>query len=210
MPTLLHPTYFPSILTMAVIAQKSVVWETWDNYQKQTYRNRCYIGTDQGRLMLNIPIQHVGGRQGRQLSRDVGLDNSSPWKRNHWRTLQTAYRASPFFEFFEEDLEPLFSEKHDSLLELNLATIEFICHCLDLKMPMDQTTSYEIAPQDLTDGRFLVRAKDKLQVSHNTYTQVFHDRHGFLENLSVLDLLFNEGPAALEYLETINLDFLYA
>ena len=210
MNILLHPTYFPSIPTMAVVAQKTVVWETWDNYQKQTYRNRCYIGTDQGQLMLNIPIQHVGGAQGRQLYRDVRLDNSYPWQRNHWRTLQTAYRASPFFEYFEEDLEPLFTVEYNSLLKLNLATIKLICHCLDLTMPEKETTAYETVPQDLTDGRFLVNAKEKLQVSQKPYTQVFHDRHGFLENLSVLDLIFNEGPAALDYLEAFKLDFLYA
>ena len=209
MPILLHPSYFPSIPTMAVIAQHSVIWETWDNYQKQTYRNRCYICTDQGRLMLNIPIKHVGGTQGRQLYRDVQLDNSYPWQRNHWRTLETAYRASPFFEFFEEDLAPLFAREHRFLLDFNLATIEMVCSCIDIIFPKDRTERYELKPADLKDGRFLVNAKEFIKVEQKPYSQVFMERHGFIENLSILDLLFNEGPAARSYLEELNLENLH-
>ena len=210
MPTLLHPTYFPSIATMAVVVQYEVCWEVWDNYQKQTYRNRCYICTDQGRLMLNIPIKHVGGAQGRQLYREVKLDNSYPWQRLHWKTLQTAYRTSPFFEFFEEDLSPLYSEKHTYLLDFNLATIEIMCNCLDIDFPRNKTEEYEMEPGELNDGRFLVNAKKQLKLHSSPYIQVFNDRHGFVDNLSILDLLFNVGPSSTTYLKEFNLDFLNA
>ena len=208
MKILLHPTYFPDILTMAVIAQKEIIWEVCDNYQKQTYRNRCYICTDQGKLMLNIPIKHVGGNQGRQLYREVRLDNSYPWQRNHWKTLETAYRASPFFEFFEEDLAPLFTKQHTFLLDFNLATIEVICNCIDLDLPTAKSERYETKPTDSIDGRFLVNAKEHHRADQKAYNQVFMERHGFIENLSVLDLLFNEGPSAGSYLEELNLGIL--
>ncbi|MEM7382558.1 MAG: WbqC family protein, partial [Bacteroidota bacterium] len=90
---LLHPVYFPNIYTFGLITKQQISWEVSDNYQKQTYRNRCYIATDQGKHLLSIPIKHVGGEQGRQLTKDVRLENAYSWQRQHWRTLQTAYRT---------------------------------------------------------------------------------------------------------------------
>ncbi len=200
MPVLLHPGYFPNIYTFAILVQHEIIWETWDNYQKQTYRNRCYISTDQGRLMLNIPIQHVGGKEGRQLYRNVKLDYSENWQRQHWRTLQTSYRTSPFFEFYEDDLAPLFEKKEKYLLDFNLRTVEVVCECLQIPFPNKQTNSYLKIVDDMFDARGLVHSKREKNIQQETYTQVFGDRHGFIENLSILDLLFNEGSRALDYL----------
>lgn len=208
MKTLLHPTYFPNIATFAVIVQNEIQWEVEDNYQKQTYRNRCYVCTDLGRHMLSIPIQHVGGAQGRQKYKDVLLDNSYPWQRNHWRTLQTAYRTSPFFEFYEDEMAPLYEQTFEKLLDFNFKTIQMLCNCLQIDMPDDTTSRYELAPADVQDSRFLVSAKRKLGASQENYVQVFGDRHGFVKNTSVLDLLFNEGTNALTYLKKQNTDFL--
>ena len=210
MNVLLHPAYFPNIAFMAILAQRQVCWEVWDNYQKQTYRNRCYICTDQGKLTLTIPIRHVGGTNGRQLYRDVKIDNSYSWQRLHWRSLQTAYRASPFFEFFEEDFAALFTAEFEFLMDFNLTTVETICNCLQIPLPTCKTEVFQLTPSEFEDGRFLINAKTELPISQNTYVQVFHARHGFIGNLSVLDLLFNEGTAALSYLENLKLDFLNA
>jgi hypothetical protein len=196
----MHPAYFPNIHTFSIIAQHQVVWETWDNYQKQTYRNRCYICTDQGKLMLNIPICHVGGKEGRQLFRDVQIDYSENWLRQHWRTLQTAYRTSPFFEFYEDDLAPLFENREKYLLDLNLRTIEVACECLQLPFPNSKTDRYRITVSNMLDARSLVHAKGEKKVEQEPYIQVFGDRHGFINNLSILDLLFNEGSRAADYL----------
>ncbi|MEM9141663.1 MAG: WbqC family protein [Bacteroidota bacterium] len=210
MTLLLHPTYFPNIATMAALVRYKVIWETCDNYQKQTYRNRCYICTDQGKHMLNLPIKHVGGEQGRQKYRDVLLDNSYAWQRQHWRTLQTAYRTSPFFEFYEDDFAPLFSRPHTHLLDFNLQTIEIMCNGLQITVPEQRTTTFSKNPPSqgsTKDLRHLVNAKAQLQFPMEAYTQVFGDRHGFLSNLSCLDLLFNEGPNTLGYLKSVNLPF---
>ncbi|MGB5355697.1 MAG: WbqC family protein, partial [Eudoraea sp.] len=86
MDVLIHPSYLPNIASFAAISQKKILWEVHDNYQKQTYRNRSYICTDQGRFMLSIPIIHKGKEQGRQLYKDVELENTSRWQRQHWRT----------------------------------------------------------------------------------------------------------------------------
>lgn len=205
MDLLLHPGYFPNCITMACLVQGSVIWEVFDNYQKQTYRNRCYIATDRGRLMLNIPIRHVGGSTGRQQFRDVRIENDYPWQRQHWRSLETAYRATPFFEYFEADLRPLFETSFTFLLDLNLATIERLCTLLQHPFPKARTTAYEADPKGMRDARFLIEAKREDACQVPRYTQVFQERHGFLPNLSTLDLLFNEGTAAVEYLRSIQL-----
>ncbi len=208
MSIVLHPTYFPTIASAAVIVQHPVVWEVFDNYQKQTYRNRCYICNDLGKHMLSISIQHVGGSQGKQSYREVKIDNSFPWQRQHWRTLATAYRTSPFFEFYEDDLAPLYQQEFTYLMEFNLATAAFICDCLQIKTPSSKTTTYETSPVENSDGRFLASIKKKPPFEQEPYIQVFGDRHGFVKNSSVLDLLFNEGPNALSYLKAFNTDFL--
>lgn len=207
---ILQPAYFPNIPTFAALAQGDICWEIWDNYQKQTYRNRCYICTDQGKLLLSVPIIHAGGMHGRQLYKDVLLDNSYPWQRQHWRTLQTAYRSSPFFEFYEDDFVPLFQNQSRFLLDHNLKASEVICNCLQIAMPKVTSERYEMQVKTLVDGRFLVKSKNESIKPQDHYVQVFADRHGFVPNASILDLLFNEGPNALIYLMRQNLDFLHA
>ena len=192
---------------MAGLVQNQVVWEVEDNYQKQTYRNRCYICTDQGKHLLSIPIEHVGGDQGRQKYKDVRLKNDYPWQRQHWRTLQTAYRTSAFFEYYEDEVAPLFENEYNFLLDFNLKTIQVICDCLQIETPKEQTLNYEIElPPSFFDARYWVNCKkEKLDFNQKTYFQVFGDRHGFIKNTSVLDLLFSEGTNALSYLRDINL-----
>ena len=204
MKILLHPTYFPNINTFGLLARYPCIWETADNYQKQTYRNRCYICNDQGKHMLNIPIVHVGGATGRQKYRDVKLDNSYQWQRQHWRTLQTAYRTSPFFEYYEDDLAPLYHDRFSYLLDFNMATIARMCECLQMEMPTEQSLKYEAQPEGVWDGRFLVDAKSEPLPFNMQYHQVFGERHGFVPNLSILDLLFNTGTTA--YTEIMQMD----
>ena len=205
MNLLLHPGYFPNCISMACLVQHEITWEVRDNFQKQTYRNRCYIATDQGRLMLNIPIRHVGGSTGRQRYRDVRIENTYSWQRQHWRSLETAYRAAPFFEYFEADLQPLFDTTFTFLLDLNLATIESLCTLLKIPFPQARTSSFVTSPEGIQDARFLIEAKKDDLCEVPRYVQVFQERHGFLPNLSVLDLLFNEGIAAVEYLRSVEL-----
>jgi len=205
---LIHPTYFPGIATFTVIAKHHIVWEAQDNFQKQTYRNRCYICTDQGKHMLNIPIKHIGGHEGHQKYKDVEIDNSANWQKQHWRTLETAYRTSPFFEFYEDGLRPLFEEPANSLFDFNLKTIQVIGDCLGIAIPNKQTETYKKAGANGMDARFLVEAKKPLEAKILPYAQVFAERHGFVPNLSVLDLLFNEGTNTLGYLKNQSLDFL--
>lgn len=198
----LHPTYFPNILSMSLVVSENVQWEVWDNYQKQTYRNRCLICTDQGVHRLTVPIKHVGGEEGRQLYRDVRVDHSMPWQRQHWRGIKTAYRTSPFFEFYEDDLAHLFEKRYAHLLDMNFEIIEVLAGLIGYEMSLDRTEKYIPEIDNAMDARFLVRAKDILSFKNEPYQQVFSERHGFIPNVSVLDLLFALGPETLAYLRS--------
>ncbi|WP_340157025.1 WbqC family protein [uncultured Maribacter sp.] len=197
----IHPSYFPNILTFSYVLHEPTCWEVHDNYQKQTFRNRTYISNDRGKHILSIPIIHVGKEQGRQKCKDVLIDNSYPWQRQHWRTLQTAYRTSPFFEFYEDEIKQLYDQPYDKLLDYNLKTIETIFECLQMEMPKASTKEFEVSLSEHEDFRYLINAKLKHNLTIEPYTQVFGDRHGFIPNLSILDLLFNMGPNSIEYLQ---------
>lgn len=209
MNILVHPTYFPNIASFSAIAQNEVTWEVSGNFQKQTNRNRCYIATDRGKQMLNLPVKHVGTK-GKQPYKEVMLDNNYKWQRQHWRTLETAYRTSPFFEFYEDELAPLFHTEQKYLLDFNLKTIETVFGCLQTDIQTKTTTEFIKEPEDIVDIRFLANAKNSLDFKQQEYTHVFSDRHPFIENLSILDLLFNEGTNAFSYLNQQNLGFLNA
>ncbi len=200
MTALLHPSYFPSIVSLSVIVNAGhILLEAADNFQKQTYRNRMYIYGANGRLILQVPIKHTKA-DGHQLYKDVRVENAFPWQARHWKSLETAYRSSPYFEYYEDALRPLFVEQHSSLLDLNVKTIETISLLLGFELKFTRTTSYLKGADTVVDHRYLVNAKREAPFSLERYPQVFEEKHGFLPNLSILDLLFNEGPHALEYL----------
>lgn len=203
MPVCLHPVYFPNALTFSVVLSNEIVWEVCDNYQKQTYRNRCHICTDQGKHVLSVPIKHVGGDEGRQFYRDVRLDDSTPWQRQHWRGIQTVYRSSPFFEYYEDDLAPLFETKFSHLLDLNFEIFKVLSELMGYEAEINKTTSYTPELSGQLDGRFLVNAKSDFDASIEPYHQVFHNKHPFIANLSVLDVLFNLGPQTTTYLKKV-------
>ncbi|WP_025741444.1 WbqC family protein [Aquimarina pacifica] len=199
--TLLHPMYFGSIAQYVAIAQSdSVIFENEDNYQKQTYRNRTYIYGANGKLLLSIPIKH--SKKGiKQLYRDVQIENEFPWQQLHWKSLQTAYRTSPFFEYYEDEFVHLFRKKRTFLLDFNYECMQILHDCMQIDMTVNKTNEYIRTPENMTDLRSLVDAKKEIEHDLEPYIQVFEDKYGFLPNISILDLLFNEGTNALTYLE---------
>lgn len=195
-----HSSYFPPISQFSLMVSNPCTFEVFDNYQKQTYRNRMYIYGANGKQMLSVPVKHTKTGEGHQLFKDVRVDNSFPWQKQHWKTLQTAYRTSPYFEYYEDMIRPVFETGFSFLLDVNIASIEAVLSCLREHIHFSKTTQYESTPQAGIDFRLLTDAKREFAFSFPLYYQIFSDKHGFLPNLSVLDLLFHKGPETLSYL----------
>ena len=199
---LLHPAYFGPVSQFVAMANaEEVVFENEDNYQKQTYRNRMYIYGANGKLLLNIPIKHTGDKSGHQKYKDIRIENDFPWQKQHWKSLETVYRTSPFFEFYEDEFYPLYHQKFDFLMDFNYHCLHLILDCLQLDLPYKKTEEYYQDPDNLKDARYLVAAKNKQPQQLEPYLQVFQDKFGFLNDLSIVDLIFNEGPNSLNYLQ---------
>ena len=133
------------------------------------------------------------------------VENHFPWQRLHWKSLETAYRTSPYFEYYEDDLVRIFEKPYTYLLDVNIDTIETILACLLVNINFDKTSTYESQPEAVKDYRYLSSAKKEVEVTMEPYHQIFSDKHGFIKNLSVLDLLFHEGPNTLDYLNNVSI-----
>jgi hypothetical protein len=196
---IIHPSYFPSISHFVAIAKADIVtFEVEDNFQKQTNRNRTYIYSPNGLQLLNVPVKHT--KQKHQRIKEVKIENDFDWQKQHFKSLEAAYRTSPFFEYFEDECRPLFEKPQTFLMDLNMETMAVVSKCLKLEFDYDETAEYFHQVDDKSDFRNLVNGKKDTSV-FESYTQVFGDKHGYLNNLSILDLLFNEGRYALDYLK---------
>jgi hypothetical protein len=183
-----------------MLKAESIVFEICDNYQKQTYRNRCTIYGANGKLDLNIPVRY--SQKNRQLYKDVQISNINNWQDLHLKSLESAYSASPFFEFYIDDLKPLFEIEVHHIMDFNFKCLEVIFDCLQLPFNYNTTEVFEKEPTSTTDARPLANSRKELKQHFDSYAQVFDDKHGFIQNLSILDLIFNEGPNATLYLES--------
>ena len=204
MKAVMHPTYFPSVAHFVAMLNYDIVFEVQDNYQKQTYRNRTYVYSPNGRQLLSVPVKHTK-KDGHQKYKAVKIEYAFNWQKQHWKTLETVYRSSPFFEFYEDEIAPLFQKKHAYLTDLNFETIALVCNCLQIDFSPEKTPAYRDSVSGGPDLRHLSDAKKETPFTFEVYTQVFGGKHGFISNLSILDLLFNEGPNAVSYLERQNL-----
>lgn len=201
MNTLLHPTYFSNISHfVSMIHTENLLFEIHDNYQKQTYRNRTYIYGANGKLPLTVPV--VFSQKNRQLYKDIKIANDEQWQQIHWKSLQSAYKTSPFFEYYEDELATLFHMKQDFILDFNFKCLEVVFECLQLDLNFKTTSAYEAKPSNCADYRYLVNARKEKVQNFETYTQVFSNKYGYINNLSILDLLFNEGTNAPCYLQS--------
>ena len=195
---LIYPTYFPSISHyIAMIHAKSVTFEVEDTFQKQTNRNRMYIYSPNGIQMLIIPVKHNTANSN---FKDIKIDNQNYWQKNHFKSLEAAYKNSPFYDYFIDDLQLIFEKKQEFMLDLNFEVFELVNAALGISIPFEKTTEYLHEVTDKTDFRYLVNGK-KDTSTIEPYTQVFDNKHGFINNLSILDLLFNEGRFAVDYLK---------
>lgn len=173
--------------------------EACENFRKQTYRNRCCIQGANGKLRLTVPIEHDGSRA----MKDIRVQQDYNWQREHFKSLMSAYKSSPYFEFYEDDLRPLYEGKIEFLLDFNLMSMDFIAKKLQWEFPKTLTESYEEIPGE-KDFRNQFSAKKEPSGKFPEYTQVFSEKMDFIPDLSILDLLFNKGPASVEYLKDLS------
>ncbi|MDG2152040.1 MAG: WbqC family protein [Polaribacter sp.] len=196
------PTYFSPISQYSeIIKSDSISFEMQDNFQKQSYRNRCYIYNSNGKQLLNIPLKNKNkGTSERKKTKDMLVENDVPWQEHHLKSLQTAYRTSPFYEFYEDDLLSIFTKKYTFLQDVNIDTFLFISDALQINHQYSKTKEY-ILEENKDDFRKLADTKKQPKQSQKSYIQMFDDKHGYIDNLSTLDLLFMEGPNAISYLK---------
>lgn len=179
-------------VTVLLYAKKAIL-EQNENYQKQSYRNRCRIATSNGVMDLNIPVIKDGGNS----VRDVRISGHNNWQIQHWRSIETAYNSSPFFEFYSDDLRPFYEKKWVFLWDFNYELQQSICKLLETEHELTLSAGYEAFPSGgIIDLRNSIHPKKKSLTEITPYYQVFEQKFGFISNLSILDLLFNMGNEA--------------
>ena len=184
----------------------NVLLEQHENFNKQTYRNRCTILGANGLQPLVIPV--TKGRRMKAPIREMKISYEENWQRVHWKAIVSAYNNSPYFEYYEFDLHPFFHQKkHEFLFDFNLKLQEVICELLEIEPSVSFTEEYIVpGTTNIPDYRSAIHPKQQAAIPDphfkaQKYTQVFSEKFDFVPNLSILDLLFNEGPNAANVLE---------
>jgi hypothetical protein len=174
-----------------------ILIEKQEHFPKQTYRNRAEIYSPNGKLNLSVPIIRNNGNH--TIYKDVTICNDTNWQHIHWKTIEACYRNSAYFEFYEDDFAPFYQKKFDFLFDYNLQLFNIILKSLKLNVQLLFTDEYQTTYQE-PDFRNSINLKNTQNYSAKPYFQVFDDREGFKGNLSIIDLLFNQGPQALSFL----------
>ena len=199
MTVLLSTTYFgPVQWYQKLYRSEETMIEQWESFQKQTYRNRCIIATTQGVQALTVPVAHTDS----PLIKDLRLSDHGNWRHLHWNALVTAYSESPFFEYYQDDIRPFFEKRWNFLLDFNEEIRHKICELIDIQPNVSYTNAWSENTL-VADFREAINPKHVLPDSDfqpKPYYQVYQQKHGFLPNLSILDLLFNMGPESIFYL----------
>ena len=207
--------YFATIILYKSLYNCSnIIFEQYETYQKMSFRNRCRIAGAQGVVELSVPLRL--GRDQRSVIRDVRISDRQPWAAQHWKTIVSCYSRSPWFDHFRAELEGLYQRKWEFLLDWDLVCFELSLQAIGMARPMGLTTSWQrgYASQDVTDWRGKIKPKSGRREENGgagldfgdgstaRYRQVFEERTGFIPNLSILDLLFCEGPQAIRYIRS--------
>lgn len=202
---LLSTAYFAPIRYFSKLAVYPEVYiEQHENFIKQTYRNRTVILGANGPVSLIVPVEKGRGQKIR--IKDLRIAYDEEWQRNHWRTIFSAYNSSPFFEYYADEIEPFFRKKPEFLFDFNQQITETILEILEIETALKPTEDFEQVPEQCLNFREQIspkthRTAEDLTFRLQPYTQVFSEKFGFVPDLSILDLLFNEGPSASDILQ---------
>jgi hypothetical protein len=199
--TLLPSAYFAPIKYYGILTQKkNCLIEIHENFKKQSIRNRCYIYHANGKKNLSIP--KVRKKSSKTNIKDIKISYTENWQKTHWNSIISAYNSSPFFEFYKDEISNIFFKKETYLLDFNNNLQDIILSFISKEVKYSFSKSYN------KNGRFYdLRISNFKLINQKKYPQVFMDKYGFIENLSIIDLLFNLGPETKDYLSEIDLSF---
>lgn len=194
-----HPLYLAPISMYAhLFTANGIIFDSETPFVKQTFRNRAVIATENGTQALTIPIAHTGGKQP---MRDIRISEHGNWRHLHWNAIVSAYRKSPFFDYYADDFAHFYEERDGFLMDFNLRLHAVVCELLGLERTTDTIiNAIERVKNNIEDIRCIAEPTALAGIQNKTpqpYYQVFATRHGFIPNLSIVDLLFNMGPEAL-------------
>ncbi len=197
---LLPVFYIPPISWFSVFLdpETEILFEQFENFPKQTYRNRTNIYGANGKLSLIIPIAHNGSRT----FKDIEISYREDWRNLHWKSIKTAYQSSPYFEFYEDKLRKIYDLKEKHVLDFNLKALEVIQQILKTGKAYSLNNEYIKIPEEIS-FREKFSAKHPSEFEMDEYYQTFSDKSGFLEDLSILDLICNKGPESMTYIKNI-------
>ncbi|HEY6915317.1 MAG TPA: WbqC family protein [Paludibacter sp.] len=194
----LTSAYLAPVEYYSALANADTVYiENCDYYIKQTYRNRCHIAAANGSMALSIPVEKAGKEK--MLTRDVRISEHNDWQLQHWRSIESAYNSTPFFEYYKDDLLPFYEKKWIFLWDFNQAIQSKVLELLDIQPEIKLTTEYRLKlDEGVMDLRESIHPKKETPfVELKSYYQVFEQRYGFQPNLSIIDLLFNMGNESI-------------
>lgn len=175
-----------------------ILIEREEHFPKQTYRNRANIYSPDGVLSLTVPV--IKGSKNHTVIKDVKISYDFRWQRSHWMGLEACYRRSAYFEYYEDDFAPFYEKSYSYLFDYNEALLQLLLKLTKIKTTISYTQTYEESYPVLTDLRNVINPKSVHTFDQKTYFQVFEERHGFIKNLSIVDLLFNQGPQTINHL----------
>ncbi|MCY0969915.1 WbqC family protein [Chryseobacterium wangxinyae] len=197
---LLPVFYLPPISWFSVFLdpENDVVFEQYESFPKQTYRNRTNIYGANGKLSLIIPINHTGKRE----MKDIEISYKEDWLKIHWKSIKNVYQGSPYFEYYEDKFEILYEKKEKYLLDFNLKSIDIIQKILKVEKAQSLNEEYIRNPSEINfREKFSTKIQTEFQMEE--YYQTFTDKYGFLKDLSMIDLICNKGPESVTYLKNI-------
>lgn len=200
MKILSHSLYLaPIALYARLYAASGIIFDRESSFIKQTFRNRTIIATENGVQSLTIPIVHTAGKQ---LMQDIRISEHGNWRHLHWNAMVSAYRKSPFFDYYADDFAHFYEERDGFLIDFNLRLHNVVCELLGLERDVlfSSEETMERDKNEIEDIRLIAEPKECSNITAFTlepYYQVFASRHGFIPNISIVDLLFNMGPEAL-------------
>ncbi len=181
---------------MQVMRAGELIIDVAEHFQKMSYRNRYHISGSNNAILLSVPLDK--GRDQRAPMSSVCICNAERWQVQHWRTLVSVYKRSPFFYHYEPSVQALFEKQYTHLVEFNRDALQWVMQQLKLKIDIKETSAFV---KDYAEGIIDLRKENTEHAITPKYYQLFEDRIGFQPNLSILDLLFSEGPATAAFLK---------